>query len=649
MPSDVALWRGRIESGERLLAEGRHARGERMLRQAIAAMARRREWAAAARGSLGLARLLIHRGRPQEARSLLTAASSYCGDGGDELALNDAAVLMATASRSKLARLDSAETAASAAASAARACGDAARANRALAVLSRTLFWRARYDEADGTLKSMARPLGDATDAIVVSGLEVAIAVGRGDLRLAVSRSAEALVDAHRSADARLVASAASSAAFAHLAVCDLAAVEREVAVSIAAARACRDPLTAAGSRLILGEALRRAGKPAAAAGALRQVIRLGTTQLPPIVRARCDLLRDLLAPPGGKGDVLERHVASTGLPALALYGTTTPTASQPKTHDPMVTAIVEILDLCQTSDDERAVLTEVCRRLRTRLHAVGAALVVDDGGARISVAADGGRIDLAVAARTIAAGVTLAPHRCGDRVEAGAPVRSGGAVVGALVVRWTIGTPHDLASAAALMTTVAAAVAPVVFAALVRVRRLSVPAMAELLGTSAGMAEVRRGVERAAPAPFAVLIEGESGSGKELVARALHRSGPRRHRALCTLNCAALPDDLVESELFGHARGAFTGAVGERTGVFEEAHGGTLLLDEIGELSPRAQAKVLRVIQEGELRRVGDTVSRRIDVRIVSATNRDLRQEVAAGRFRLDLFISSSTSCGWP
>jgi transcriptional regulator with PAS, ATPase and Fis domain len=151
-------------------------------------------------------------------------------------------------------------------------------------------------------------------------------------------------------------------------------------------------------------------------------------------------------------------------------------------------------------------------------------------------------------------------------------------------------------------------------------------------------MVEVRRSVERAAAAPFAVLIEGESGSGKELVARAIHRGGTRRDRPFVTLNCAALPDDLVESELFGHARGAFTGAVGERVGVFEEAHTGTLFLDEVGELSPRAQAKVLRVIQEGELRRIGENVSRRVDVRIVSATNRDLRAEAAGGRFRVDL-----------
>jgi transcriptional regulator with GAF, ATPase, and Fis domain len=167
---------------------------------------------------------------------------------------------------------------------------------------------------------------------------------------------------------------------------------------------------------------------------------------------------------------------------------------------------------------------------------------------------------------------------------------------------------------------------------------RSASPVMSELIGVSAAMAEVRRAVERAAAAPFAVLIEGESGSGKELVARALHRHGARRDRPFCTLNCAALPDELVEAELFGHARGAFTGAVAERPGVFEEAHMGTLFLDEIGELSLRAQAKVLRVLQDGELRRIGENTSRRIEVRVVSATNRDLRQEVAASRFRLDL-----------
>jgi len=641
VPGDVALWRGRVEFATRLVAAGRHARGERILRQAVGALARRREWTPAGEGSLALAQLLIRRGRPQDARVVLNAASDFLAQAGDEIGLVDVGVLSAATSL-ELASLDPAETVASAAAAAARARGDEVRAARALAALSRTLFWRARYDEADATLQSISSSTRDASDAMVVSGLEVAVAVGRSDFRRAVSRGTEALREAQRVGDPRLVAAAARSAAFAHLAVGDLPAVQQEVAVSINAARVSREPLLAVRSRLILAEALRRSGRSSAALAAFGQVVRLGARRLPPIVRARCDLLRDLLAPARAREDVLGRHVSSSGLPALALYGTSGGTASTAaacsRPDDPLVAALVEILDLCQTTDDERTVLAEVCRRVRSRLHAVGVSLLVDEGGERVGMAADGGRIDGGITDRTIAAGVALAPHRSGDRLEAGAPIRSGGTVVGALVARWTIGTPHDLGSAASLMTTVAAAVAPFVAAATARLRHPSVPGMADLLGTSAAMAEVRRGVERAAPAPFAVLIEGESGSGKELVARALHRSGPRRHRALCTLNCAALPDDLVEAELFGHARGAFTGAVGERTGVFEEAHGGTLLLDEIGELSLRAQAKVLRVIQEGELRRVGDTASRRIDVRIVSATNRDLRQEVTAGRFRLDL-----------
>ena len=163
-------------------------------------------------------------------------------------------------------------------------------------------------------------------------------------------------------------------------------------------------------------------------------------------------------------------------------------------------------------------------------------------------------------------------------------------------------------------------------------------PEPSGLLGKSAAMVDLRRAVVQAAAAPFPVLVEGESGTGKELVARSIHACGPRRARAFEAINCAAFTDELLETELFGHARGAFTGAVATRRGLFEEASGGTLFLDEVGELSPRAQAKLLRVLQDGEIRKVGENVARHVDVRIVAATNRQLRGEVHAGRFRSDL-----------
>jgi transcriptional regulator with GAF, ATPase, and Fis domain len=164
------------------------------------------------------------------------------------------------------------------------------------------------------------------------------------------------------------------------------------------------------------------------------------------------------------------------------------------------------------------------------------------------------------------------------------------------------------------------------------------IEATADLIGASPAMEEVRRAIARAANAPFTVLIEGESGSGKELVARAIHRAGCRRERRFCPLNCAALPEDLVDAELFGHAKGAFTGAAIERVGLFESADQGTVFLDEVGELSSRAQAKLLRVLQEGEIRRIGESFTRSIDARLIAATNRSLRGEVEAGRFRQDL-----------
>jgi len=148
------------------------------------------------------------------------------------------------------------------------------------------------------------------------------------------------------------------------------------------------------------------------------------------------------------------------------------------------------------------------------------------------------------------------------------------------------------------VLAAAAAAAAPCARVALDRLVSPSTTATeSDLIGTSEAVETLRRAISRASSVPFTVLIEGESGTGKELVAQAIHRHGHRRDKRFCALNCAALSDDLLEAELFGHARGAFTGAIAERAGLFEEAHGGTLLLDEIGELSPRAQAKLLRVI----------------------------------------------------
>ncbi len=160
------------------------------------------------------------------------------------------------------------------------------------------------------------------------------------------------------------------------------------------------------------------------------------------------------------------------------------------------------------------------------------------------------------------------------------------------------------------------------------------------IVGKNSAMLEIYDQIKRVANLKTTVLIQGESGTGKELVAKALHKSGCRSSRQFVAVNCGAIPENLLEDELFGHQKGAFTGAVISKPGLFEQADQGTLFLDEVGEMPISLQVKLLRVLQEGEIRRLGDIQSKKVDVRVVSATSRDLQSEVSAGRFREDLYF---------
>jgi DNA-binding NtrC family response regulator len=315
--------------------------------------------------------------------------------------------------------------------------------------------------------------------------------------------------------------------------------------------------------------------------------------------------------------------------------------AARTKGYD-MVDDIVGVLRICQDVEDEQTALARVGAYLRDRLQASTVAFIARDGASpRVltRIGPENARVDLAV--RSIETGVAIPAAHDRGPTESACPVRHAAEVIGAVWCRWSAGMPVATEQAATLLGMAAAAAAPSVRLALAR-HQVSAPAansIPELVGDSTIMATVRAAILRAAASPFPVVIEGESGSGKELAARAIHARGPRRDKRFCAINCAALVDDLVEAELFGHTRGAFTGAHVDRAGLFEEAHGGTLFLDEAAELGGRVQAKLLRTLQEGEVRRLGESSVRRVDVRVVAATNRPLAEEVEAGRFRKDLW----------
>ncbi len=300
------------------------------------------------------------------------------------------------------------------------------------------------------------------------------------------------------------------------------------------------------------------------------------------------------------------------------------------------------LLQVVHEAEDDGAALSLACSWVRTHAGARAVAVVsVCDG--RV-VAQDGwphrqlAPGEMADLCREVPH-VDREPGEGAGMVQVAAPVRYGGAIIGHVVGR---GGGGDTAAVEDAVQAFAALCGPALRARLDLRDPPDDPSalMPELMGRSPSMMAVRESIRQAARTGFSVLIEGESGTGKELVARALHRLSDRRARRFMAVNCAALTDDLVEAELFGFARGAFTGAVTARAGLFEDASGGSLFLDEVSELSVRAQAKLLRALQEREVRRVGENAARTIDVRVIAATNQPLAEAAHVGRFREDLLF---------
>lgn len=358
---------------------------------------------------------------------------------------------------------------------------------------------------------------------------------------------------------------------------------------------------------------------------------------------SRCALARSLI----GQRRLLEARAALAGVltpEADQLRAQLGTESLQPRVEPAVVDAFLDILRTCQDHEEPAAALVRVAGRLRQTLSATVVAIVVRDRERCFAIAHAGAVVpaasQLRSAARVLDTGIAEPPTLSGLGDEAAWPIRYGSTIVGAVWCHWSMELPLIAQDVSSILGVSATAAAPAVHE--VRERMTLPPPAAllapDLVGDSAAMLAVRQAVVRAAASPFPVLIEGESGAGKELVARAVHAASTRRARKFCALNCAAIADDLVEAELFGHTRGAFTGAVADRLGLFEEAQGGTLFLDEVAELSSRVQAKLLRTLQENEVRRLGEATTRKVDARIVAATNRPLIGEVNDGRFRNDL-----------
>jgi DNA-binding NtrC family response regulator/tetratricopeptide (TPR) repeat protein len=664
-----------VEAIASAVAGGRHAQAERLLREWLGRFARRREEAAGGEAALALGRLLLVRGRTAAAVRALEEARERFGRARLPEHAVEAAVFIGLA-WTDAGRFESSEAALRAASLAAGKLPVPALEEFATLALARCLYWQGRVTEAcdclaqsseeryavrlsdrggdasfrgehSGTVCARERPrgvapggprpgwsgeswvMGDIGLGVSRDCLASRVALATGDVERAGRSAAVARERAEQSGDAVGLAAACLAKATVYCVLGDVDATRKEVEIGLLASRRVHAPLRALRLRIVMARGLQSVGRDRDARGWLARLSRLDPARLPKVVSLPLERVI--------RGDERPRTGRSDG----SLSGAAAAPAGSPASTA-LVEAVVDLLHLCQSSDNETVVLERVTATLRERVHAVSVACFgrLQDATFLISTGGLEHRAE-DVARRAIDTGLVIAPTATMSGLEAAVPVRFAGACVGALALRFAADRPPDWPAMGDLVTAAAAVVGPCVRTAVdLRGLPASSPeaAVGEILGTSEAITLLRRAILRAAPAPFNVVIEGESGSGKELVARALHRLGPRRERPLCALNCAAITDELVEAELFGHARGAFTGAIAERKGLFEEADHGILVLDEVGELTARAQAKLLRAIQEGEVRRVGENFARPVDVRIVAATNRPLGEAVESGVFRRDL-----------
>src|SRR5688572_5238727 len=516
LSEDVARLLDRAHRSSELVQRGRHASAERLLRESAAALVRRRAPGPAAETYIVLGQMLLERGSAGAADNAF-AEAAVLSEGADGR-LPVAARIWQAAARTDAGQLSAAESLCRAALITV-ADGDDERA-RAEATLARVLLWQGRIAEA------MALPFSRTTSTSpFVEATSIRVLLEAGAI-FDAGRRARELVNVTKDRDTRSQVIALGAHLRVLLAAGDLSLAASALDATATAARAARTPLRLARLRLLWSQALRRAGRTQEGDRELRALTRMRSA-MPPLLRTAID--------------------RSTRRPATVAGR---PHASVGDAADLVLSA--------QREEDDREALTRICEFVLRTTRATRVELWTADAGPATAVVTCGAGLGTQLGTRALEAGTVTGPEAVASGWEIAAPIRLGPQLVGALAARW----PADRSGAGddnGLLNLACAVAAPRVDALLSASRHLAHTASAipELVGISAAIADVRRAVSRAATAPFSVLIEGESGVGKELVARAIHQLSPRRDRRFCDVNCAALPDELFESEVFGHARGA--------------------------------------------------------------------------------------------